>query len=128
MKEEDEIIRKCGNGNSFTVPEGYFDNLTQEVMGKLPEKEKNEIREKKITTWDRIRPWLYMTAMFAGILLSIRIMINTTADKASYASSGNIENELPSDEYIEAIMDYSMMDDYALYQYLTDADSEVVHN
>ena len=37
MKEEDEILRKVGTGNAFKVPEGYFENLTSEVMDKLPE-------------------------------------------------------------------------------------------
>ena len=40
MKEEDNILKKVGRENSFKVPEGYFENLTSEVMGKLPEKEK----------------------------------------------------------------------------------------
>ena len=39
MKEEDNILKKVGRENSFKVPEGYFENLTSEVMGKLPEKE-----------------------------------------------------------------------------------------
>lgn len=39
MKEEDNILKKVGKKNSFKVPEGYFENLTSEVMGKLPEKE-----------------------------------------------------------------------------------------
>lgn len=38
MKEEDEILRKVGTGECiFKVPEGYFENLTSEVMDKLPE-------------------------------------------------------------------------------------------
>ena len=38
IKEEDEILRKVGKGNVFKVPDGYFENLTSEVMNKLPEK------------------------------------------------------------------------------------------
>ena len=26
MKEEDELLKKCGTKNPFMVPEGYFDN------------------------------------------------------------------------------------------------------
>ena len=40
MKEEDILLKKLGKENSFKVPEGYFENLTSEVMNKLPEKEK----------------------------------------------------------------------------------------
>ena len=39
MKEEDNIRKKVSTENPFTVPEGYFDNLTDEIMSKLPEKE-----------------------------------------------------------------------------------------
>ena len=35
------------------------------------------------------------------------------------------ETEQFSDEYIETILDHSMMDDYTLYQYLTDANSDM---
>ena len=40
MKEEDKIQKKIGTENPFRVPEGYFENLTSEVMNRLPEKEK----------------------------------------------------------------------------------------
>ncbi len=39
MKEEDNILKKIGKENVFHVPEGYFENLTSEVMSRLPEKE-----------------------------------------------------------------------------------------
>ena len=35
MKEEDTLLKKLGKENSFKVPEGYFENLTSEVMNKL---------------------------------------------------------------------------------------------
>ena len=40
MKEEDILLKKLGEENSFKVTDGYFENLTSEVMNKLPEKEK----------------------------------------------------------------------------------------
>ena len=41
MKEEDNILKKVGKENAFRVPDGYFENLTSEVMNRLPEKEKH---------------------------------------------------------------------------------------
>lgn len=38
MKEEDKILKKIGTENPFRVPNGYFENLTSEVMNRLPEK------------------------------------------------------------------------------------------
>ena len=63
MKEEDEILKKVGTGNVFKVPDGYFENLTSEVMNKLPEKEKSAFEVKKTTKWDKIKPLAYMAEL-----------------------------------------------------------------
>ena len=47
MKEEDKILKKIGTENPFRVPDGYFENLTSEVMNRLPEKETPAIIKKK---------------------------------------------------------------------------------
>ena len=38
MKEEDNILKKVGKENAFRVPDGYFENLTSEVMSRLPKR------------------------------------------------------------------------------------------
>ena len=50
MKEEDILLKKLGKENSFKVPDGYFENLTSEVMNKLPEKEKVAFKEEPVST------------------------------------------------------------------------------
>ena len=47
----------------FPVPEGYFENLTSEVMNRLPEKEKLIAVQTEPTMWQKVRPWLYMTCL-----------------------------------------------------------------
>lgn len=127
MKEEDKLIKKFGTDNLFTVPDSYFDNLTEEIMSKLPEKESPlEIREP--STWSKIRPWLYMAAMFIAILLPIRFMIQRTAPEAPVLTATTVENEQLTDEYIDAILSHTMMDDYTLYKYLTEADTDAFYN
>ena len=51
MKEEDILLKKLGKEDSFKVPDGYFENLTSEVMNKLPEKEKVLFKEEPVSTW-----------------------------------------------------------------------------
>ena len=60
MKEEDNILKKVGKENVFRVPDGYFENLTSEVMSRLPEKETPAIIKREPTKWERIKPWVYM--------------------------------------------------------------------
>lgn len=120
MKEEDEIMKKLGKDNPFTVPEGYFQNFTDEVMNKLPEK-KEIPTETKVRKWDRIRPWVYMAAMFAGAFLITKIASFHHQQDNPIAKTETKTEQQMSDEEISTIINNTMMDDYALYQYLTDA-------
>lgn len=121
MKEEDNLLKKVGKENPFKVPEGYFENLTSEVMNALPEK-KPVLKVEQPTTWTRIRPLLYMAAMFIGAFLIIRIGSWTHKTDTNVAEAG--DTEMVTDEYIDVALDRSMMDDYSLYVYLSDANVE----
>ena len=119
MGKEDNLLRKVGTGNPFRVPDHYFEDFTQELMNKLPEKEPMTSMP-EITLWQRVKPWIYMTAMFCGIMLSVKIFVgNPSKDEFPAISQTEVEN-LP-DEDLEIMIDRIMMDDYTIYQYLTDA-------
>ena len=125
MKEEDILLKKLGKEDSFKVPDGYFENLTSEVMNKLPEKEKVVFKEEPVSTWTRLKPLLYMVAMFVGAALIIRV---ASSDRKSVAdidvAATEIETEVISDEMIDMALDRAMLDDYSLYVYLSDASVE----
>ncbi len=125
MKEEDILLKKLGKEDSFKVPDGYFENLTSEVMNKLPEKEKVVFKEEPVSTWTRLKPLLYMAAMFVGAALIIRV---ASSDRKSVAdidvAATEIETEVISDEMIDMALDRAMLDDYSLYVYLSDASVE----
>jgi hypothetical protein len=122
MKEEDKILKKIGTDNPFTVPEGYFENLTSQVMNQLPEQKKQDFQIKKPTTrWDRIKPWTYMAAMFAGAALLINIgKYNPNPFEDSNDLTAGNEIELISDEDLDFSLSQSMFDDYSLYVYLSE--------
>ena len=65
MKKEENNLDRLKGTNPFTVPEGYMEGLTERIMSQLPEKP--EERAKRISLMDRVRPWLYMAAVFAGL-------------------------------------------------------------
>lgn len=122
MKEEDNILKKIGTENAFRVPGGYFENLTSEVMNRLPEKEKPAFEKREVTMWERVKPWVYMTAMFAGAALIIRV---ASSDPTPAATDRMAADEADTEmEYINMAVDNSMLDDYSLYVYLADSDAE----
>lgn len=121
MKEEDKLLKKVGTGNPFTVPEGYFENLTSEVMSKLPEQQAPQLI-KEPTRWERFKPWAYMAAMFAGAALIINVASKNPNPFGENASLAAEETEVISDEYLDYALNQSMLDNYSLYVYLSDAE------
>lgn len=119
MGKEDNILRKAGTSNPFRVPDHYFENFTQELMNKLPEKEPMPLMSEP-TLWERVKPWLYMTAMFCGIMLSVKVFVGEP-QKDEFPAISQTEVERLPDEDWEIMINCIMMDDYTLYQYLTDA-------
>jgi len=122
MKEEDEILRKCGTGNPFTVPESYFDHFRENVMSQLPEKEVKPFVKPGRTIMQRIRPWFYAAAVSAGLFIGTRYVLNSTSSDVKVSTPVHTEKDILSDQEVDALMDHSMMDDYSLYEYITDAE------
>lgn len=122
-KEETDLLKRCGTENPFTVPEGYFERFTEQLMEKLPEREAQPAP--KLTLWTRVKPWVYMAAMFCGLMLSVRMFVGEKQSQSPAATSEMTDFTEVPDEYIDPIVNQTMMDDYILYQYLTDADTEI---
>ncbi|ADV43525.1 hypothetical protein [Bacteroides helcogenes] len=121
MKDEDNILKKVGTENPFRIPDGYFEGLASEVMNRLPEKEKPTVLKKESAMWAKVRPWLYMTAMFIGAALIIRMASSNRTPAVNRVANDDTDMEV---EYINTALDNSMMDDYSLYVYLADVDGE----
>lgn len=79
MIQKNDILEKAGGKTGYTVPENYFDNVRAKIMANLPEYPKQEAP--KLTVWQRVRPYLYMAAMFAGIWCMMKVIhIMSTPD------------------------------------------------
>lgn len=64
------ILDKAGHRSGMTVPEGYFADFASRMEARLPEREWEKPGAGKIaprSVWQRIRPYVYLAAMFAGI-------------------------------------------------------------
>ena len=70
-KEESKILDKLGKNPGFKVPENYFNDFNAKLLESLPEVKITE--EVKPTMWVRVRPFIYMAAMFAGVWLMMNI-------------------------------------------------------
>lgn len=123
--KETMIPHTSARHSGFRVPDGYFESLTQQVMDRLPEAETETAQASaevitltEPTLWQRVRPWLYLAAMFVGAAFIIRMASPSADEKA--AALAHEEAESQEIEYIENALDAAMMDDYSLYMYLAE--------
>ena len=123
--KETMIPHTSARHSGFRVPDGYFESLTQQVMDRLPETETETAQASaevitltEPTLWQRVRPWLYLAAMFVGAAFIIRLASPSAEEKA--AALAHEEAESQEIEYIENALDAAMMDDYSLYMYLAE--------
>jgi len=98
IKLEDLVKRE-----PFKAPDGYFVSLTSDIMANLPDRVKEPV--KSLTVWEKIQPWVYMAAMFAGIYLMVQIFITNPEQNRqdivrSYASEGlNLTSSTDIDDF-----------------------------
>lgn len=72
MREEDILKERYGTDPGFRVPEGYFEKLHGEIMDKLPAYPEVE-RKVELSLWQRLKPYVYLAAMFVGIWLMMNV-------------------------------------------------------
>ena len=70
-KEDSKILEKLGKDAGFKVPDNYFNDFNSKLMESLPEVKLTE--EEKPTLWVKVRPFIYMAAMFVGVWLMMNI-------------------------------------------------------
>lgn len=114
MNEEKMLREKLGNRNPFTVPEGYFDHLADRVMQQIP-------AERKPAVVRSIRPWLYAAACVAILFVSVIFVTNKSSEQPQQQTAVNLTTaETVSDNYLDDMADYAMMDNEEIYLYLAE--------
>ena len=101
----------------FEVPEGYFENLTEQIMESLPER-KNPVEEiPQVSLWTKMKPLVYLAAMLIGAAFIVRVLVDTKPVESEYATQINIDEV--SDEFLDETIEAAFLDDYSMHLYLT---------
>ena len=121
MKDEKELTARCGKEHPFKVPEGYFEHFHEQLMSHLPETAPTPAPTERVTFMTRIKPWLYMAAMFAGIVFMVQSLMYVQQTRLTDNSLATIE-EVYTEEEVDHFMSSSLYNEYVLYSYLTTTD------
>jgi hypothetical protein len=101
MEKDDIVLDKIEKKDPFKAPENYFEDFFANMIMQLPEHPVE--MPKVINLWEKIKPWVYMTAMFAGISLIINLFAresNKRQDIGVYASeSFNLSSSNDIDDF-----------------------------
>jgi len=101
MPEEKVLFDRVGQKNPFQVPAGYFEALPQQVMGRITKRRQR----------NRMWKWAAAAIMAGCICTAGFLMMNDTS------MSGSTEAA-----YMEDELDYSMLNNLDIQEYLTVAE------
>ena len=135
MEHNDELYLKktVGNRNPFRVPEGYFEQFTDQLMQQLPEREDTvakqlDIAQKHVSqTLARrtlLRPLLYAAACTAlALMLGVSYyFMQSTAPSNEPAPIAVVATTPATDySYYEEAADYAMFDNTEIYACLSES-------
>ena len=100
----------------FRVPDGYMEGLTNRIMEGLPESPVMEAES--VSLVERIRPWLYLAAVFAGMGLFFKAIIGVdSAREDTLSDTLLVHSEVPSAS-LEAIESEAAQEEADYLEYI----------
>lgn len=117
MKENSPLLDKISRKDGLTVPKDYFADFEKRMADSLPYRP--ELEERRIeaprTFWQRVRPYVYMAAMFAGVWCMIKMFsLMSAPDTMSIDNHPSLATAVENAQFVE---DYVIDDisDYDIY-------------
>lgn len=108
--ENSKILEKLGKDPGFIVPDNFFDDFNKKMAESLPEVKISE--EEKPTMWVKVRPFIYMAAMFAGVWLMMNIFSLGKSSATGEQRAANISAGVSVEKNAEDFIDYTGANDY----------------
>lgn len=117
LKELKYLEDRFGHDAGFTVPDGYFDGLTERIMSQLPDAATPPRR--KPAVW--LRPLIAAAAALAIIIAMAATILSPSSQQSQRQSvvAHNAHADTHEDA-LDATADYIMMDRDDIYSYITE--------
>ena len=123
-RKKSEILSQIGRDPGFKVPDNYFADFADKMASSLPEREFVTVKPK--TTWEKVRPYVYMAAMFGGIWCMMYMFNmmreNTTPFTPSFAEA------FRSETFVDDFVLTKSFDEYDLLQQMYEDSIDITYN
>ena len=123
MDENEKWLRShYGNDNPFTVPEGYFESLSDSIMSMLPEQQTHVV-DMGNNFWKRKIAVALAVAASVAVIISVSLTVGYRHDAAKLADGGNnaiSEQQSAYSDYtvVDEMANYAMLDNVDMYAYV----------
>lgn len=116
MEKDKDILVGIGRRSGMTVPEGYFADFAERMKAMLPEQPEVpvEAAPKKVNVWLRVRPYVYMAAMFAGVWMMMKMFSSLSPDADSLDSRPALASAISKPDFPEKYYAVDNADTYSL--------------
>ena len=92
MDENEKWLRShYGNDNPFTVPEGYFESLSDSIMSMLPEQQTHVV-DMGNNSWKRKIAVALAVAASVAVIISVSLTVGFQHDAAKLADGSSSKN------------------------------------
>lgn len=116
MKNDDStLLNKYGKNPGFKVPENYFADFNQRMAEMLPDVEITPV-DAKHTMWQRLKPLVYMAAMFAGVWCMMSVFSHFS-NTSSMQSIKAVAEQLYDDNNVDEFIMSGSVSDYDILNY-----------
>lgn len=107
----------------FQVPEGYFENLTSQIMANIPEQEPVEVKPWLLSwSWNRSRMPYYAASVAVSLLVVAFVGITHMGqDDRTYVAETEVESSADQYAYmIDEAAYYTMSDNQDIYEMIAE--------
>ena len=116
MNKKENTLDRLKGKQPFRVPDGYMEGLTNRIMEGLPDSPVGEAES--VSLVERIRPWLYLAAVFAGMGLFFKAIIGVdSAHEDTLSDTLLVRSEVPSAS-LEAIESEAAQEEADYLEYI----------
>ena len=116
MNKKENTLDRLKGKQPFRVPDGYMEGLTNRIMESLPEPPVMEAES--VSLVERIRPWLYLAAVFAGMGLFFKAIIGVdSAREDTLSDTLLVRSDVPSAS-LEAIESEAAQEEADYLEYI----------
>lgn len=119
MDKKDYIKSKLPESDGLTVPSGYFEDFEKRMAATIADMPFDSSSSKSesvvLSRWQRIRPYVYMAAMFAGVWCMLKLFtLFTSTTTVPFESNPIVAEAFNNDKFVNeyVISDLNQWDLY----------------